>query len=597
MASDFVARYSGPEVGPSVILVRPPGNEYRPGMTQNRDSRSLRPGRLGLLAVLVATSLAAQPADLVLRHTTVYTVNERQPMAQAVAVQAGRIVFVGNDAGVAPFIGPGTKVLDLAGSFVYPGFVDAHAHFPAIGEREMVLNLEGTRTKADFLAKVESAVKTAKPGAWVTGRGWIETFWSPPVFPSRQDLDAIAPNNPILLERADGHAAIANSIALRRAGITGSTKAPAGGAINLDAAGEPTGMLIDHAQGLVEVLVPPPDEAAAERALQLADQRELSLGWTQVQDMHGDWTEVARMRKLYAEGKLHIRLLKAITGPGPEADRLIAQGPGSPEFNDRFQVRGIKLVMDGALGSRGAALLAPYSDDPGNTGLITLEPAAALDLMKRALRAGVQVQAHAIGDRGNRSLLELYAAAMAAVPRAERKIADPRWRVEHAQIVAPVDFPKFKTLGLIASMQPSHAIGDLFFAPSRLGQDRLPGAYAWQTLLSLGVPLAGGSDAPVERGEPNIEFYAAVARTAIDGRSGPGWHPEEKVTRAQALKMFTWFPAYAAFEEDRHGSIETGKAADFSVFDQDLMTIPEADILKTRNRYTIIGGNIVYQAK
>ena len=233
-------------------------------MTQNRDSRSLRPGRLGLLAVLIATSLAAQPADLVLRHTTVYTVNERRTMAQAVAVQAGRIVFVGNDAGVAPFIGPGTKVLDLAGSFVYPGFVDAHAHFPAIGEREMALNLEGTRTKAAFLAKVESAVKTAKPGAWVTGRGWIETFWSPPAFPSRQDLDAIAPNNPILLERADGHAAIANSIALRRAGITGSTKAPAGGAINLYAAGQPTGMLIDHAQGLVEDLVPPPDEAAAE---------------------------------------------------------------------------------------------------------------------------------------------------------------------------------------------------------------------------------------------------------------------------------------------------------------------------------------------
>jgi predicted amidohydrolase YtcJ len=514
-----------------------------------------------------------RPADLVLRHTTVYTVNDRQPTAEAVAVQAGRVVYVGSDAGVAAFIGPVTKVIDLTGNFVYPGFVDAHAHFPGIGAREMTLNLEGTRTKSAFLAKVESALRTAKPGAWVTGRGWIETFWTPPVFPTRQDLDALVLKNPVVLQRADGHASIANSMALRLAGITASSQAPQGGAINLGPDGQPTGMLIDHAQGLVWRLVPAPEETELQRALQFADRRELALGWTQVQDMHGNWTEVERMRKLYAEGKLHIRLLKAIDGPGPWADRLIAQGPGSPEFNDRLEVRGIKLVMDGALGSRGAALLEPYSDDLGNTGLITVDTVSALDMMKRALRAGVQVQTHAIGDRANRDILELYARAMTAVPPAERKIAEPRWRVEHAQLVAQVDFPKFKQLGLIASMQPSHAIGDLFFAPDRLGIDRLNGAYAWQTFFSLDVPVAGGSDAPVERGEPDIEFYAAVARKSLDGRS------------------------YAAFEEDRHGSIETGKAADFSIFDQDLMTVPEADILKIRNRYTIIAGNIVYHAE
>ena len=272
------------------------------------------------------------------------------------------------------------------------------------------------------------------------------------------------------------------------------------------------------------------------------------------------------------------------------ADQLIAQGPGPLEFNDHFQVRDIKIVMDGALGSRGAALLEPYSDDPTKRGLITTDTIALKDMLPRALRAGIQVETHAIGDRANRIILDMYAAAMKAVPPAERKVKDPRWRVEHAQIVAPADMPRFKQLGIIASMQPSHAIGDLFFAPRRLGEARLKGAYAWESFFKLGVPVAGGTDAPVERGEPMIEFYAAVARKSLDGRSGPDWHPEEKVTREQALRMFTWFPAFAAFEEDRHGSIVVGKAGDFTVLDQDIMTIPEAQIPATKNVMTIIGG-------
>ncbi len=547
------------------------------------------------LLLLIPATLSAQSADLVLRHATVYTGTSTRP-ASAVAVRGGKIVYVGTNAGATRMVGPRTQVLDLQGRFVFPGFVDAHAHFGGIGERELTLNLEGTNTKDAFLARVEAAVKQARPGAWVTGRGWIETFWSPPVFPTRADLDRIAPNNPVMLTRADGHASVVNSAALRAARITGSTAAPPGGAINLDADGQPTGMLIDRAQGIVGALIPGATEAELERALEIASQRELSLGWTQVQDAHGSWGEVARMRRLYADGRLKIRIYKTITGPGAGADSLIRLGPGSPEFDDRFAVRGIKIVMDGALGSRGAALIEPYSDDPHTRGLITTDTVALRGMLERALRQGIQVETHAIGDRANRIVLDMYAAAFKAVPPAQRKVREPRWRVEHAQIVEPRDLARFRSLGLIASMQPSHAIGDLHFVPSRIGVGRTGGAYAWQSLLKLGVPVAGGSDAPVERGEPMIEFYAAVARKDLEGRSGPGWHPEEKVTRAQALKMFTWFPAFAAFEEDRRGSIAVGKMADFTILDRNIMTIPERQILETRNVMTIINGEVVYRA-
>lgn len=549
------------------------------------------------LLPLTSHLLPAQSADLVLRHATIYTVDSAHPTAQAVAVKGGKIVYVGSDGGVARFIGPTTKTLDLQGRFVFPGLVDAHAHFPALGARELTLNLEGTKSKDEFLARVAAAVGQKKPGEWVTGRGWIETFWVPQAFPTRQDLDRIAPDNPVWLSRADGHASIANSAALQLAHVTGTTPNPPGGHINLDRDGQPTGMMIDHAQSLVGGLVPSATEAQLDSAMILADRRELSLGWTQVQDAHGSWNEVERMRKLFRSGDLKIRLYKAITGPGRDADQLIARGPRPPEFDDRLQVRVIKFVMDGALGSRGAALLEPYSDDPGNRGLITVDTAAMRETLQRALRAGIQVETHAIGDRANRITLDMYEAAMKAVPPAERKVKEPRWRIEHSQIVNPVDIPRFKQLGIIASMQASHAIGDLFFAESRLGVARLTGAYAWQSFFALGVPVAGGTDAPVERGEPMIEFYAAVARKSLDGRSGAAnvWHPEERVTREQALRMFTWFPAFATFEEDRHGSIVVGKAADFTVLDQDIMVIPEAQIPKTKNLYTIVGGEVVYR--
>ncbi|MCA9722922.1 MAG: amidohydrolase [Gemmatimonadales bacterium] len=538
---------------------------------------------------------AAPRADLVLRGATVYT-GEGDGAAQAIAVREGRIVWVGAEADAEAWIDAGTEVRDLTGRVIYPGFVDAHAHFGGIGQRELTLNLEGTDTKDAFLTRLEEAVARTPKGEWVTGRGWIETFWDPPVFPTRHDLDRIAPDHPVLLTRADGHASIANSAALRLAGVTGATPAPPGGAINLDVDGEPTGMLIDRAQALVRRHVPETSTAQLERAMELASERSVRLGWTQVHDMHGSWDEVAMMRRLYDQDRIKVRLYKTISGPGEQADSLIALGPQPPEFDDRFELRAIKIVVDGALGSRGAALLDPYSDDPATLGLITTDTVAVKAMLRAALRGGIQVAGHAIGDRANRLLLDLYGDALAAVPTAERAIAEPRWRNEHSQIVQPADLPRFAELGVIASMQPSHAIGDLHFVPSRIGLDRTAGAYAWHSLLELGVPVAGGSDAPVERGEPMIEFYAAVARKDLQGRDGPGWHPEERVTREQALAMFTRYPAFAAFAEDRAGTIAVGKRADFTILDRDIMVIPEPEILQATNVMTVIGGRIVYDA-
>ncbi|HLG06076.1 MAG TPA: amidohydrolase, partial [Gemmatimonadales bacterium] len=533
------------------------------------------------------------PADLVFRNARVYTANDNAPRAEAVAVKGDRIVYVGSNGGANRLVGPTTRVVDLRGAAVFPGFTDAHVHLAGVGAREMNLNLEGANTLEGFLARVKARVDQARPGQWVTGRGWIETFWKPPVFPTRQDLDRIAPNHPVYLTRADGHASVANTAALRLANITRGTPAPEGGAINKDLDGEPTGMLIDRAQGLVGRLVPAATEAELDEQILRGAQREIELGWTQIHEAGSSWAGVERLRRLYREGKLKLRVYQSIRGPGRDVDSLLARGASIGEFDGRLTVRTIKVTIDGALGSRGAALLAPYSDDPRNVGLITADTTAYKAMLLGALRNGIQVETHAIGDRGNRLTLDFYERAMAAVPVAERKVAEPRWRDEHSQIVNTADIPRFKTLGVIASMQPSHAIGDLYFAPARLGMDRLQGAYAWQSFIKLGVPLAGGSDAPVERGEPLIEFYAAVARKDLQGRSGEGWHPEERMTRDQALKAFTIWAAFAAFEEDRRGSIEVGKVADLTVFDMDIMRVPEPQILQAKVLMTIVNGEIV----
>jgi predicted amidohydrolase YtcJ len=538
---------------------------------------------------------ARESADVVFKNGNIYTVNDRQPNAKAIAVKGGRVVFVGTNEGVEKYEGKNTRVIDLQGSTVVPGFTDSHYHLSGVGRREMTLNLEGITNLEEFLAKVKERVEQAKPGEWITGRGWIETFWKPPVFPTRQDLDKVSPNNPVFLNRADGHGAVANSAALKIAGINKDTPNPFGGEILKEKqTGEPHGMLLDKAQDLINKHIPPTTEADAEKAVLLGVKRSIELGWCQIQDAGGSYPEVDLFKKLYKEGKIKLRIYKAVHGPSESAQKLLNEGATVGAFDNHFTFRSIKVVFDGALGSRGAALLEPYSDFD-TSGFLTSKEEELMPMFVEALRKGVQIETHAIGDRANRLILQLYEKAFAAVPPGERKVKEPRWRIEHAQIVNPDDIPRFAQLKVIPSMQPSHAIGDLHFAPSRIGIKRLEGAYAWQNFIKSGSIIAGGSDAPVERGEPMIEFYAAVARKDQKGFSGEGWHPEQALSREQALKMFTIWPAIAAFEENLKGSIEPGKLADFTVLSADIMKIPEPDILKTQCMMTIIGGEMAYE--
>ena len=557
-----------------------------------------------IVALLLLASVSAKPeaapeaADAVYKNGNIYTVNERQPHAEAIAVKAGKIIFVGSNKDVKAYEGKGTPVVDLKGATAVPGLTDSHYHLAGVGAREMNLNLEGTDSLEAFLAKVKERVDAAKPGEWVTGRGWIETFWKPQTFPTRWDLDKISPNNPVYLTRADGHASIVNSAALKAAGIDKDTPNPFGGEFLKDSkTGEPTGMLIDGAQGRVGARIPRGDNDNAEQALLIGIKRSLELGWCEVQIPGNSSAEVALIKKLFGEGKIKLRIYDSVSGPGPSAQKLITEGPVIGAFDNHFTVRGVKAYMDGALGSRGAALLEPYSDAPNTSGFFTTKEEDLLPMFIEALRQGIQVETHAIGDRGNRTILDLYEKAFRTVPPEQRKVREPRWRVEHSQIVSPVDIPRFAKLGVIPSMQPSHAIGDLHFAPSRLGMKRLEGAYAWRSLIKSGAIIPGGSDAPVERGEPMIEFYAAVARKDQKGFSGEGWHPEQAVSREQALKMFTIWAAYAAFEEKLKGSIEVGKLADLTVLSADIMKIAEPEILKTRCLMTVIGGGVVYESR
>lgn len=542
---------------------------------------------LGSIAIMNAR---AETADTIFLNGNIYTVNEKQPRAEAVAVKNQRILSVGSNREAEQFRGNKTKVVDLAGKTVVPGLTDSHCHIFGIGERELTLNLEGANTLEDFIEKVRERVSQTGPGKWITGRGWIETFWKPPQFPARADLDKIAPNNPVFLTRADGHAAVADSAALKNSAITRDTPDPFGGEILKDNNGEPTGMLLDNAQELVAKNIPQPGAAERRQALLTGIKRELGLGWCEIQNAGSELEDQAILRQAFAANEIKIRIYNAAYGPGPAAAALLRDEPTLNSYDHHFTQRTIKIIFDGALGSRGAALLAPYLDNPKTSGYLIQKPEELRPMLAKALRRGIQVETHAIGDRANRTILDLYQETFRAVPPADRKIAEPRWRVEHAQVLNAQDIPRFAKLSVIASMQPSHAISDLFFAPARLGMDRLAGAYAWNSLLKSGAIICGGSDAPVERGEPMIEFYAAVARRSIKGESDPGWHPEEAVSREEALKMFTSNAAYAAFEEKDKGSIEPGKLADLTILSQDVMQIPEAEILKTRCVMTVIGG-------
>lgn len=514
---------------------------------------------------------------------TIYTGLADPATVEAVIVGAdGRII------GTAPPLSQDwsedeVEIIDLAGAVMFPGFTDAHAHLQGIGERELILNLEGTASIDELVTRIEAELQGLAPGAILFGRGWIETGWPEGRMPSAADLDAVSPDNPVMLVRSDGHALVANTAALKAAGIFDLAADPPGGRTERGGDGKATGIVIDNAMTPVLALIENPTYDDMSKALEVGAQTYASRGWTGIHNMSAATDHARLLKALDDEGRLPLRVYNAFDERGFDIAK-------HREFETaHITNRAVKLYMDGALGSRGALLIAPYADQPETSGLALLEPEQLHNLMMDAQKEGVQLAIHAIGDLANRRILEKFEELGYG--------ADLRWRIEHTQMLHPDDIDRVARSGLIPSMQPSHAIGDLHFAPARVGIDRLRGAYAWASLLRAGAMIAGGSDAPVEVGSPTIEFYAAVARKDLAGFSGEGWHPEEALTRQQALALFTTGPAYAAFQENDLGTIEAGKIADFTVFDADLMTIPEQQILKARPVMTVVGGDVVWQAE
>jgi predicted amidohydrolase YtcJ len=540
---------------------------------------------LTLAALFAVSSLgAASAGDLLIHGGPIHTGVASAPSAQAVLIRDDRILFVGDLAAARAKAAKGARDLDLKGAAAFPGFVDAHAHLTGIGLRELTLNLDRTDSVESLVAAVK-AYAAAHPEGAIYGRGWIETHWPEKRFPNRADLDRAAPGRIVVLGRADGHAVVASTAALAKAGVTKDTAAPEGGQILKGDDGLPSGMLVDHAQALVKDVIPPPSAATLRLALEKAGALYASRGWTGLDNMSVGAPDLAILKSLAVERKFSLRVDNYMDPAG--AAEVLAQGP-STDATGLIRVRGIKLYMDGALGSRGAALLAPYSDDEASLGLELTPRDQGVALMKRAKVVGAQVATHAIGDRGNRMALDWYQEVLGGDAQA-------RWRIEHAQIVSDQDLPRFAKLGVVASMQPSHAIGDLYFAPARLGRDRLHEGYRWKDFLDSGAVVAAGSDAPVEVGDPRIEFYAAVYRHGLDGFANADWHLEEAVTRDQALRMLTWAPAYAAFAEQDRGTLEAGKKADVTVFDKDLMTVAPPEILKATAVLTVVDGKVVFE--
>lgn len=540
-----------------------------------------------LAAVLAGCSRAPNTPDLLIFGGPIYTGVAAQPRVEALRVSGGRIAFAG-PLDEARTGARNLQEINLAGAAAFPGFKDAHVHLTGVGMASMMLDLVGVESLAAMQQRLRAYAAEHTQGP-IIGRGWIETHWPERRFPNRADLDAIVADRPVVLERIDGHAVVANSAALQLAEIGPNTPNPDGGRIERDASGAATGMLIDNAANLVQSRLPGPTPEQMRQALAQAGQLYASRGWTGVCNMSTTGAEAAIFADLAHAGELPLNADLYLTpeDSGPVFERgPFADGTGL------VQTRGVKLYMDGALGSRGAALLAPYSDAPSD-GLLVTPVEELRATLRRARESNVQVATHAIGDRGNRLVLDAYRDTFSDDPEALRRA---RWRIEHAQVLSLEDIPRFAAMGVIASMQASHAISDLHFAPARLGPNRLGGAYAWKPLLDSGAVIAAGTDAPVEKGDPMIEFYAAAYRHDLQGFAGPDWHLENAVSREQALRMLTWGAAYSAFEETERGTLEVGKLADISAFSADLMQAEPAAIPTARAVLTVSGGRVTHQA-
>ena len=558
-----------------------------------------------VLALLCAAAAFAQ-ADLVLRNGKIVTMEAAHPTAEAMAVRNGVILVVGSDADVKALTGPKTRVIDLSGKLAIPGFIEGHGHFMGVGQYRMNLNLRNARNWDEIVAMVAAAAKTTPPGAWILGRGWHQSKWdktpAPNVqgFPVHADLSKVSPNNPVRLTHASGHASMVNAQALKQAEISGKRSNPAGGEILKDAQGQPTGLLQERAQQLLDPaynaykskMSAAELEAEARKEIELATDECLANGITSFQDAGSSLQTIDLFRKEAEAGELRLRLWVMIRDGYNSLTKNLARYRIIEAGDRRLTVRAIKKQMDGALGSRGAWLIEAYSDLPTSTGLNTEPISDIRKTAELAITNGFQLCIHAIGDRANREVLNLYESVFREHPDKAQAPNDLRWRDEHTQHVNAADIPRFAKLGVIASMQAIHCTSDAPYVLPRRGRERAKeGAYVWRSLIDSGAIVTNGTDAPVEEVSPIASFYAAVSRKLKDGTR---FYPEQRMTREEALRSYTLNNAYAAFEEKSKGSLAPGKMADITVLSQDIMTIAEDAIPATQVVYTIVGGKIAY---
>jgi predicted amidohydrolase YtcJ len=558
-----------------------------------------------VFSLFLAPLLAQTPADLILRNGKIVTLDPANPEVHAIAVRNGRIVAVGTQAEVAGLKGAQTRVIDLGGKLAIPGFIEGHGHFMGVGEAQTNLNLRTARNWDEIVAMVAVAAKTAKPGEWIMGRGFHQSKWDkapqPNVqgFPLHAELSKVSPNNPVWLTHASGHASMVNAAALKAAEISASTPNPSGGEIFKDAKGQPTGLLNERAQGLLRPAYnaylsrrsPTEVEADSRRKVELAARECIANGITTFEDAGSPFDTVDLIKRISSEGKLDLRLWMMLNEPNAKLQSEIQRYRLQDFADHHLTVRAIKRIADGALGSRGAWMLEPYSDLPSSTGLNTEKMETIRDTAEIAIGNGFQLCVHAIGDRANREVLNVYESTFAAHPDKH----DLRWRIEHAQHLNPADIPRFGKMGVIAEMQAIHCTSDAPYVILRLGAKRAEeGAYAWRSLLDSGAVVGNGTDAPVEEVNPIACYYAAVTRRTKDGSQ---FFPKQCMTRMEALKSYTLSNAFAAFEDNQKGSLASGKLADITVLSRDILTIAEDRIPDTKIVYTIVGGKIAYQAQ
>ncbi|MDH5835481.1 amidohydrolase [Luteimonas kalidii] len=555
----------------------------------------LRP-LLACLFCAIASLPAAAEDQTLLRAARIHTADVDVPVATALVWDAdGRIVAVGDAAALAG-AHPQARVVDAGDATVIPGLIDAHGHLLGLGVALTRVDLVGTADKDEIVERLRAFESGLPPGEWLLGGGWDQNDWPDAAFPTAADLDGAFPERPVWLRRVDGHAGWVNSAALRAIAARPESAAllrdgqPEGGLIVRDTQGRPTGVFVDEAERLVDAVVPAMDQADADRALALALEAAARNGLTGVHDMGTSLADFEQLKRFADAGRLTLRVAAHADGDAAALDWLCEHGAYAHP-DGRLQMRGVKFLIDGALGSRGAALAEDYSDDPGNRGLVLIEPARFDALLVRAHDCGLQVATHAIGDRGNALVLDAYARTLG-----DAAGSDHRWRIEHAQIVDPDDLPRFAELGVVASMQPTHATSDMPWAEQRVGPVRIAGAYAWRRFADAGVPLALGSDFPVESPDPRLGLHAAVTRQDREGRPPGGWRPDQVLTAAEALYGFTRDAAWAHRDEARVGRLAPGLQADFVVLAQDPLSVPVAQLPALEIRSTWVDGTRVFEA-